>query len=469
MRKASGKYRILVVDDEVTTISSVRSLLSSETHIEVAGAASATEALSMVAANPYRFAVILMDYRPTLQMGMSGAEATQKILEINPDQIIAIHSGDTSRQSAMESWRAGAADFLEKTSSPDVIRAKMLACLQKYIEGSEVFEDFSSSENRRLIESVGLAGASPEMAKVAGLIEKAAAGEAPVLITGESGSGKEEVAKAIHRLSRRKSMPFVAVNVGAVTKNLFESAMFGHLKGSFTNAVADSAGFFRRASHGTLFLDEIGELQNDEQVKFLRVLQEKEFYPVGASKAEKANVRVIAATNKNLEAAIADKTFREDLFYRLDVIRIEVPPLRERMEDVRPLVEHFRRTQGKNRVFLMEVIEKFEAFPWPGNVRQLYSELTKLCELLPDEPKITLKHLDSKFFAESAAKKKMKDLIDYEQLRNQQKSEEIQLIKQHLRLHGNIRDAASEGLRVPYSTLHSRMRALNIQTKGSES
>ncbi len=240
-----------------------------------------------------------------------------------------------------------------------------------------MFEDASASENRTLIESVGLIGASPELAKIVSVIRKSADSNAGVLITGESGAGKDAVARAFHRCSKRSSMNFVAENVNAIPGELFESTLFGHVKGSFTGAMFDKVGLFKKAHNGTMFLDEIGDLAPDLQVKLLRVLQSGEFYPVGSNKLEQVNVRFIVATNANLEAAIAEKKFREDLFYRLNIIRVHVPPLRERIEDIRPLVEQFRKSQkGNQKVIMMDVIEKFERYSWPGNVRELFTELT---------------------------------------------------------------------------------------------
>lgn len=459
-------YRLLVVDDESEGITSIKRILSSHPEIEVIACASGDEAITLVKNNPYRFAVILMDYK----LGkMSGAEATAEIIKINPLQIVVINSGDESREAAVDSWRAGAVDYIEKRSDAETIRTKILLCLKKYIESHEVFEGESDTEFKALIQSVGLAGGSAETAQTAKLIQKAAATDAPVLITGESGVGKEEVAKSIHRVSKRSSMNFVAENMTAIPHEIFESTLFGHMKGSFTGAISDKEGLFKKANGGTIFLDEIGDMRLDQQVKLLRVLQSGEFHPVGSNRIEKVNVRIVAATNKNLESAILDKSFRDDLYYRLNIIRIHVPPLRERIEDIRPLIEHFKKSKKySSKVILMEVVKKFEKYAWPGNVRELYAELTRLFEYFNDEPRITLRHLDSKFFADQILTEKQKALLSFEELKERHKKEEIGLIKAHVKKFRNLRDAATEGLKIPYSTLFSKMKSLKLieETKG---
>lgn len=465
MKRPSAKYKILVVDDEDKIISSIKSILSDQPQIEVVGSTTSSQAMDVFQKNSQQFALVLMDYRLPDQ---SGAEVTKSILKMNPHQIVAMYSGDESQEAAIASWRSGAVDFIEKRSSPEVTKNKINLCLKKYIESSEVFQESSQSENRELIESVGLAGASIEMAKVAYLIKKSANADCPVLITGESGVGKEEVAKAIHRLSKRQNMQFVSDNMTAIPHDLFESTLFGHVKGSFTGASDHRVGHFKAASGGTIFLDEIGDMKLDQQVKLLRAVQSGEFFPVGSNKLEKVNVRIVAATNKNLEEAVLKKEFREDLFYRLNVIRIHVPSLRDRIDDIRPLVENYKKIKKTDKVILMEVIKKFEKYSWPGNVRELYSELLRLFEFFNDEQRITLKHIDSKFFADSKATEKQKISMSLEEFQNQQEAEEIALIKHNIRKYGSLRDAAAEGLKCAYPTMYSRMKKLKIITKGDE-
>lgn len=465
MKRPSAKYKILVVDDEDKIISSIKSILSDQAQVEVVGSTNSSQALELFQKNSQQFALVLMDYRLPDQ---SGADVTKSILKMNPHQIVAMYSGDESQEAAIESWRSGAVDFIEKRSSAEVTKNKINLCLKKYIESSEIFQDSSQSENRDLIESVGLAGASVEMAKVAYLIKKSASAVCPVLITGESGVGKEEVAKAIHRLSKRQNMQFVSDNMTAIPHDLFESTLFGHVKGSFTGASDHRVGHFKAANGGTIFLDEIGDMKLDQQVKLLRAVQSGEFFPVGSNKLEKVNVRIVAATNRNLEEAVLKKEFREDLFYRLNVIRIHVPSLRDRIDDIRPLVENYKKIKKSDKVILMEVIKKFEKYSWPGNVRELYAELLRLFEFFNDEQRITLKHIDSKFFADTKATEKQKISMSLEEFQKQQEAEEIALIRHNIRKYGSLRDAATEGLKCAYPTMYSRMKKLKIITKGDE-
>ena len=465
MKRHLTKYKILVVDDEEKIISSVKAILSRQVEIEVVGCTTTSQALQLFEKNSQQFALVLMDYRLPAQ---SGADVTKLILKINPHQIVAMYSGDESQEAAIESWRSGAVDFIEKRSSAEATKNKINLCLKKYIESSEVFQDSTQSENRDLIESVGLSGTSAEMAKVAFLIKKSAGVDSPVLITGESGVGKEEVAKAIHRLSKRQNMNFVSDNMTAIPNDLFESTLFGHVKGSFTGASDHRLGHFKSANSGTIFLDEIGDMRLDQQVKLLRAVQSGEFFPVGSSKLEKVNVRIIAATNKNLEEAVLKKEFREDLFYRLNVIRIHVPSLRDRIDDIRPLVENYKKIKKSDKVILMEVIRKFEKYTWPGNVRELYAELLRLFEFFNNEQRITLKHIDSKFFADTKSGEKQKLSMSLEELQKKQEAEEAALIKHNIKKYGSLRDAAAEGLKCAYPTMYSRMKKLKITHQGDE-
>jgi transcriptional regulator with GAF, ATPase, and Fis domain len=235
----------------------------------------------------------------------------------------------------------------------------------------------------------GIVGASPPMLALFDLIERAAPSDVPVLIVGETGTGKELVARALHERSRRRKGPFLAENCAAISPSLLESELFGHKRGSFTGAIADRKGHFVAASGGTLLLDEIGDMPLEMQVKLLRVLEEGEVRPVGASRVEEVDVRVLAATNRDLAKLVAERRFREDLYYRLNVVRIELPPLRERPSDVEPLVRAFvareaRRTGRAPAVVEPEALRRLAAAPWPGNVRQLENEVRRALALSPE-------------------------------------------------------------------------------------
>ena len=253
-----SRFKILVVDDEPTVIDGLKQFMGFDPSISIQSATTANAAIELVRTSPYQFALILMDYRLP---DMSGADATKEILKLNPDQIIAMNSGDESREAAIESWQAGAVDYIEKRWSPDKIKSRIVACLQKYRESSELYEDQVISTAPEVIQSVGIIGASAELAKVSEKIKKAAASEAPVLILGESGVGKEEVAKAVHRNSKRNQMNFVVENMTAIPSELFESTLFGHVKGAFTGALFDRPGLLKKAHGGTLFLERIGNFK----------------------------------------------------------------------------------------------------------------------------------------------------------------------------------------------------------------
>jgi len=463
MNIVDRKYKILLVDDDPAILSSVQNLFSGQNEIEIQIAKNSEEVMTAFNKAPYEFAVVLMDFNLA---GMSGAELTKEIIKINPHQIVAMYSGDESQKAAIESWRSGAVDFIEKRLSPEETKRKINLSIKKYAESSEIFNSAPHSTYRETIESIGLSGGSPEMAKIAEYIKRAANTDACVLITGESGVGKEEVAKAIHRLSKRNTMPFVAENMSAITKELFESKMFGHVKGSFTGATENHQGLFKKAHCGTLFMDEIGDMPLEQQAKLLRAIQEGEFFPVGSSKTEKVNVRLIVATNKELEKEVLAKTFRQDLFYRLNIINIKVPPLRERIEDIRPLVESFRKKNKIRQIFLMEVIKKFESYSWPGNIRELYSELLRITSVFQDESRITIKHLDSKFFDVSPLTEKQKLNLTFEEFHQHSQEAEKKLILEVVRKYRSLRLAASEGLKIPYSTLQSRIKKLNLNLGG---
>lgn len=302
--------------------------------------------------------------------GMSGYQVLEQLLAHDPLCLVIIITAFSSVEKAVEAMKGGAYDYLTKPFSRDQLNLTV----------AKAFE-FGNlrRENRQLkdvlagrSEQQQIIGQAPIMHQLLQRVSRVAASQASVLITGESGSGKEVIAKALHSGSERADGPFVAVNCAAIPKDLIESELFGHLKGSFTGAVKDRKGKFSLADGGTLFLDEIGELPIDLQPKLLRALQEQEIEPVGGT-PDQVDVRVLAATNRNLEEAMADGSFREDLFYRLAVVPLEVPPLRERKEDIPLLLEFFLRKHqaGVGVHFSQEVVAHLQDYHWPGNVREL--------------------------------------------------------------------------------------------------
>jgi len=319
--------------------------------------------------------------------GINGLELVRQIHEIAPDLPCIVVTGYGSAESSVEALRAGAYWYLEKPFDQghlDVVRR----LVEQAIEHGRL-----KSENRLLQGQLrtkysfeNIVGTSAALREVLETVSKVATTDSTVLITGESGTGKELVARAIHFNSKRADKMFVTVNCGAIPEELLESELFGHVRGAFTNAVANREGRFSVANEGTIFLDEIGDMSATLQVKLLRVLQDRTFEPVGSSKTQSVDVRVIAATNQNLEDAIARRLFREDLYYRLNVIPIVVPPLRERREDVPLLAQHFLNIANEGRGeqvigFSDEVMERLMSFDWPGNVRELENLVERMVTL----------------------------------------------------------------------------------------
>jgi len=360
---------ILIVDDDVALRESLVETLIDLGHAARA-AASGREALAAITDD---IDGVLLDLR--MPGGMDGIEVLRRIrTQPSPPPVIVL-TAFASAQNTIEAMRLGAFDHLTKP----IGREELKALIPRLPPRAQAFADA-----KQLQEPDTLIGSSDGMRRVQKAIGLAADSDATVLVLGETGTGKELVARALHAHSRRKDKPFVAVNCAAIPDDLLESEMFGHVKGAFTGATSDRNGAFRDAEGGTLFLDEIGDMPLAMQAKILRALQERVITPVGG-KPIKANVRVVAATHHDLAALVASKSFREDLYYRLNVVPIEIPPLRERGADVIPLAQHFL-MQGSeapraDRRLGSSAIEKIEAYSWPGNVRQLRNVVERACVL----------------------------------------------------------------------------------------
>jgi len=370
---------LFVVDDESSIRSALAQVFEYEGH-EVQTAEDGQSALD-------RFEEVDPDvtFLDVKMPGMDGLEVLDRIRELDPMAVVIMISGHGTIDTAVEATRSGAFDFLEKPLDTD----RLLVTLRNALEVRGLSESVrrlrSEVESRHEI-----VGSSPAVQRVLERIERVAPTDARVLITGENGTGKELVARAIHRLSDRPPEKFIEVNCAAIPSELIESELFGHIKGSFTGAVADRAGKFEQASGGTLFLDEIGDMSLAAQAKVLRALEEGVITRVGGSKAIRVDVRVIAATNKDLEAEIEEGGFREDLFYRLNVVPIRVPPLRERRDDIPMLVTHFTELTARTaavpaRPFDDEAINRLQSMEWPGNVRELRNTVERLLILSPGE------------------------------------------------------------------------------------
>jgi two-component system nitrogen regulation response regulator NtrX len=374
MPKPAAKATVLVVDDEAAIRDSLRMILEYEGY-RVEEAADGPQALARVA-DRLPDAVLLDVKMPE----MDGLAVLEAFRERGYDTPVLVISGHADVATAVEATRRGAYDFFEKP----LARERVLVSLRNAVESRRL-----ASENRVLRhEADEMIGASPAMRKLRETVEKAAPATATVLITGESGSGKELVARAIHRASPRRDKPLVEVNCAAIPDELIESELFGHEKGSFTGAVRKQAGKFVLADGGTIFLDEVGDMSARTQAKVLRVLQNGEVEPVGAERTERVDVRVIAATHRDLEAEIAAGRFRDDLYYRLNVVPIRTPPLRERLEDLPLLVDYFvrryaERNETPRREFTPEAVAHLQSMPWKGNVRELKNLVERLLILAP--------------------------------------------------------------------------------------
>ena len=381
MKKSrNDKLSILVVDDEENLRHMLHVLLSRQGYL-VELATNGEEALQMSLSNEYDF--ILSDIKMPV---MDGVEFLAKALEEGIESTIIMMSAYGTMDTAIECMKRGAYDYISKPFKNDEI----LLVLKKAAERERL-----KTENKRLKEELkrefsfsNIVSRNPRMLEIFALIRKISDFKTTVLILGESGTGKELIARALHNNSMRKDAPFVAVNCGAIPHTLLESELFGHVKGAFTDASTDKCGLFEQAHGGTLFLDEIGEMPLLLQVKLLRVLQDEEIRPLGSSTVRKVDVRVISATSKDLEQEIVEGRFREDLYFRLNVLGIILPPLRDRSEDISPLVDHFLAKYGdlfgKRGVRLsQDALRALVAYHWPGNVRELENCIERgilLCE-----------------------------------------------------------------------------------------
>lgn len=385
--------RILVVDDEIVICKSCEKILVRAGH-SVAIATSGKQAIRTLETDT--FDVVFTDLK---MMDLGGMEVLQTIKQKYPDTVVVVITGYATIASAVETMRSGAFDYLPKPFTSGELTAVLDRALEKrrllLIAG-----DGNAGAEGAVFK--GLIGRSQRMREVYKLIKKVAPTESTVLIIGESGTGKDLTAKAIHEQSKRRSEKFFAVDISTLSATLLESELFGYVKGAFTGATADKAGVFEAADGGTIFLDEIGNLPLETQARLLRVLQEKEFMPVGSTVVKKADVRLIFATNKNLKVLVQEEKFREDLYYRLNVFPIKLPSLRERKEDIPELALHFLKkfcaqTGRKPPTIEPEAMDIIMRYDWPGNVRELEHVMERLL-ILVDEDHIAPMNISTALF-----------------------------------------------------------------------
>jgi DNA-binding NtrC family response regulator len=453
------KPRILIADDEPLTLELMVERLQTEGY-EVELVSGGREAIE--ASKKSSFKVVLTD----LSMpDVDGMEVLAYFASQHPETLVIVLTGFGTVENAVEAMKRGAYDYLAKPANPD----ELIITLKRAVEHKELKEENVALRSQIQEHSrVGrLIGQSQPMQQLYRIIKRVAKTDSTVLITGESGTGKELIANAIHYQSARRDMPFVPINCGAIPEELLESELFGHEKGAFTGAFKERRGRFELANKGTVFLDEIGEMSPKLQVKLLRFLQETKFHRIGGSRTIEVDVRILAATNKDLERAVAENEFREDLFYRLNVIPIQVPPLRDRESDIRPLIQHFiqQHCQKKNiplKRMSPGAIVSFEQYDWPGNVRELENVIERLV-ILTDAEEIQVQDLPSRMQSYQQVEPKLIELgEDGINLKETLDDLENRLILDALQRAGGVKNKAAKLLGLNRTTLIEKMKKKQI-------
>lgn len=456
---------ILIVDDEEAIRTSLRSILEDEGY-EVAVAATGAEALKIYGADPPDL-MILDIWMPE----MDGLETLRRVKEFVPNTQVMMISGHGSIETAVKAIKLGAYDYIEKPLSLENVTLRVKHALEQYRLAQE-----NRSLRTKVQQKFELVGHSPAMQRLRELIETAGPTNSRVLIGGENGTGKELVARAIHMHSTRADHPFVAVNCAAIPETLIESELFGHEKGSFTGATSMKRGQFEQADGGTLFLDEIGDMSLSTQAKVLRALQEQQFTRVGGTKLLKVDVRVLAASNKDLEKEIGKGQFREDLFYRLNVVPIVVPPLRERSEDIPALVQHFMKAHTEEQGLRMKEVSPdamvvLQQYDWPGNIRELRNLIERLMIMVPGyviEASQAVMSLQGRTTgAVTAPVPTVNPLLakSYDSLRDARNAFEKEYISRKLREHHWNISRTAEDLKIERSHLHRKIKLLDVEMR----
>jgi len=458
----SPKGSIHVIDDEPVIHDVLGQLLTAEGY-EVDLSSSGEEALQKCAGQAYD--LTLLDL---LMPGMEGLEVLKAMKKMQPGALVIIITAYASVESAIEAMKIGAFDYLQKPFKND----ELLLTVARALEHKSLRE-----ENLRLKDELkkkfsfgNIIGKSKVMENVFDLIKAAAPTRSTILIQGESGTGKELVARAIHQNSNREGCPFVVVNSGSLPPDLLESHLFGHVKGAFTGAVSEKQGLFEAADKGTIFFDEISSLNLETQAKLLRVMQDREFMRLGGTKTIRVDVRIIAATNTELEELIDQKSFRKDLFYRLNVIKIELPPLRARKEDIPLLVKHFIDVYAKENDKEIEgvspdVLEILENHPWPGNVRELENLIERTVVFIKSRI-ITRENLPDVLLAAAKGQAEITAALDWTgSLRDQTLAFQKDLIEATLQKAKGIQKNAARMLGVKPTTLNEMIKRLKIDVR----
>lgn len=466
--------RILVTDDEAGIRSALREILEFEGY-EIEEAADGHQALKLLRERKKNPSPDTSIHLMLLDIKMKGIDGFEVLEAVNEDELgvpVIMLTGHGTIEMAVQATRLGAFDFLEKP--PDLNR--LLITVRNALQQADLAEE--NAKMKRAIPKPGdIIGESAAIQRIKQTIEKVAPTEARVLITGENGTGKELVARSLHEQSRRRREPFIEVNCAAIPSELLESELFGHEEGAFTGASRQRIGKFEQAQGGTLFLDEIGDMSQDAQAKVLRALQESVITRVGGSEAISVNVRIFAATNKDLAAEIREKRFREDLYHRLSVIPIHVPPLRERRDDVPLLAEAFLHEVAQKDIifegkyFQPEALEALQNMPWTGNVRELHNVVERL-GILSAGPEIKAEDVSvlaggvspSQPPAEEAAQTELKALLDsYEDFQTYKEATELAFIQHKLNKHQWNISQTADAIGIQRSHLYNKIKKYSIK------
>lgn len=454
---------VLLIDDEKEMLVGLEKILTSRKNLIITAIQKPKIAIDSIKSK--KFDIIITD----LKMNeYSGIDILKCALEFSPEAKIIMISGYGTIEASVEAIQLGAFDFIEKPFTSK----KLFECIDKALEEHEESRAIANSIDA-VVETEGIIYKSKQMGELINLISKIAPKLMNVLVSGESGTGKELIARVIHKLSNRSDQPFVPVNCGALPENLFESELFGHERGAFTGAVRTKPGLLEFANHGTFFFDEIGDMSQTLQIKLLRMLEDKKIRRVGGQKEIDIDVRIIAATNKDLEKEVASGRFREDLFYRLNTIQIHIPPLRERVDDIMPLLRHYlnslcEKENKPTKSFSPEAKELLKAYQWPGNVREIQNMMARIYYLCStkiiqkeDLPKYIVK--DSNIVSSNIIN------LKYKEAKEQTIAEfEAEYLSHHLKVNkGNIsHTAAACGL--DRRSLHRLIAKYNIIYKDKE-
>jgi len=452
-----NQERVLLVDDDKSFLEVMAFLLEEEGY-HVERAKNGTEAFERLQARP--FPVMVTDLK---MPGMDGLTLLKKAHGLAPNLLVIVTTAFGDMSTAVAAMKAGAFDFLPNPCDRDHFKLTV----RRALEHARLLREVSYLRGSGSSEGKNLVFASEAMADLVAMAERVAVADATILIQGESGTGKELLARRIHQASQRTAAPFVAVNCGAIPRDLLESELFGHSKGAFTGATSDRKGRFLQADKGTLFLDEVAELPLDLQTRLLRVLQEKLLEPVGSERSIPINVRILAATNRALEELVKTGQFRQDLFYRLAVVPLLIPPLRERKEDILPLARHFLAKHSGSREWQIPSAsaQRLLARPWPGNVREL-ENLCQRAALLAEEPVLAEEFVAAAPAAESPHPRLAIDGIELPADGISLVDLERAILVRALEMNDYNQSSTARFLRIPRHILLYRLEKYEIPIKG---